>query len=97
VTLIRDARPDEALALEALQRRSSDVWEDDRASLAEHPDAIEPPHQAVAELRVRVAVETAGELLGFSIVLPVRDGRCANASASRPPAGPRLASETPRA
>ena len=55
--LIRDARPDEASALEALQRRSSDVWEEYRAQLAANPDAIEPPHQAIADGRVRVAVD----------------------------------------
>ena len=76
VELIRDARPDEALALEALQRRSSDVWESDRASLAAHPDAIEPPHRAIAEGRVRVAVDASGRRLGFSVVLTVTDGRC---------------------
>ena len=40
---IRDALPDEAAALEALQRRSSDVWEEYRAQLAANPDAIEAP------------------------------------------------------
>ena len=54
---IRDARPDEASALEALQRRSSDVWEEYRAQLAAHPDAIAPPHHAIAEGRVRVAAD----------------------------------------
>jgi ribosomal protein S18 acetylase RimI-like enzyme len=76
VELIRDARPDEAAALEALQRRSSDVWEEDRARLAANPDAIEPPHEAIAAGRVRVAVAASGRRLGFSVVLPVRDGRC---------------------
>jgi lactoylglutathione lyase len=76
VDRIRDALPDEASALEALQRRASDVWEDDRVHLAAHPDAIEPPHQAIAEGRVRVAVDTSGGRLGFSVVLPVADGRC---------------------
>ena len=74
--LIRDARPDEASALEALQRRASDVWEEDRAQLAAHPDAIEPPHRAIADGRVRVAVAASGRPLGFSVVLPVSDGRC---------------------
>jgi ribosomal protein S18 acetylase RimI-like enzyme len=74
--LIRDARPDEASALEALQRRSSDVWEEYRAQLAANPDAIEPPHQAIADGRVRVAVDASGRRLGFSAVLPLRDGRC---------------------
>lgn len=76
VDAIRDARPDEAFALEALQRRSSDVWEEYRAPLAEHPDAIEPPHEAIAHGRVRVAVDASGGLLGFSVVLPVEEGRC---------------------
>ena len=76
VALIRDARPDEALALEALQRRASDVWEEYRAQLAAHPDAITPPHQAIADGRVRVAFDAAGRRLGFSTVLPVHERRC---------------------
>ena len=76
VALIRDARADEAFALEALQRRASDVWEEYRAQLAAHPDAITPPHQAIAEGRVRVAVDAAGRRLGFSTVLPVHGRRC---------------------
>lgn len=76
VDRIRDARPDEALALEALHRRSSNVWDEDRAHLAAHPDAIEPPHQAIQEQRVRVAVDVDGRPLGFSVVLPVEDGGC---------------------
>jgi lactoylglutathione lyase len=73
---IRDALPDDAVALEALQRRSSDVWEEYRAQLAAHPDAIEPPHRAIAEGRVRVAVDASQRRLGFSVVLPVENGRC---------------------
>ena len=42
VDAIRDARPDEAPALAALQRRSADVWDEYRAQLAANPDAIEP-------------------------------------------------------
>lgn len=76
VKLIRDARPDEASALERLQRRSSDVWEEYRAQLAANPDAIQPPHQAIADRRVRVAVDAFGRRLGFSVVLPIRGGRC---------------------
>ena len=63
VASIGEVRPDEALALEALQRRSSDVWEEYRAQLAAHPDAIAPPHQAIAEGRVRVAVDASGRRL----------------------------------
>jgi ribosomal protein S18 acetylase RimI-like enzyme len=76
VASIRDGRPDDACALEALQRRASDVWEEYRAQLADHPDAIAPPHQAIAEERVRVAVDATERLLGFSSVLPVEDRRC---------------------
>jgi len=74
--VIRNARPDEALALESLQRRSSDVWEEYRAQLAAHPDAIAPPHQAIAERRARVAVDVSGCPLGFSVVLAIENGRC---------------------
>jgi hypothetical protein len=76
VALIRDARPDEALALEALQRRASDVWEECGEQLAAHPDAITPPHRAIAEGRVRVAFDAAGRRLGLSTVLPLHDRRC---------------------
>ena len=68
--------PDEALTLEALHRRSSDVWNEDREHLAAHPDAITPPHEAIAEGRVRVAVDGHGRILGFSIVLTVEDAAC---------------------
>jgi ribosomal protein S18 acetylase RimI-like enzyme len=76
VARIRAAQPDEASALEALQRRAADVWKEYRAQLAAHPDAIEPPHEAIAEGRVRVAVDASGHRLGFSVVLPIEDGRC---------------------
>jgi ribosomal protein S18 acetylase RimI-like enzyme len=66
---IRDARPAEAAALASLHRRSSDVWEDSRALLAAHPEVIEPPHRAIAEGRVRVAVAASGRRLGFSVEL----------------------------
>jgi len=76
VERIRDALTDEASALEALQRRSSDVWEEYRAQLAANQDAIEPPHLAIAEGRVRVAVDASQRRLGFSVMTPVEDGRC---------------------
>lgn len=71
---IRDAQPDEGPELEALQRRASDVWEQYRASLAAHPDAIALPPGAVAEGRVRIAVGATGRRLGFSVVLSPTDG-----------------------
>ena len=73
---IRDALHDEAIVLEALQRRSSDVWEEHRAELAAHPGAIEAPDRSIAEGRVRVAVDASARLLGFATALPVADGRC---------------------
>jgi ribosomal protein S18 acetylase RimI-like enzyme len=76
VDRIRDAQLDDAVALEGLHRRSSDVWDEDRVHLAACPEAIEPPHQAIREGRVRVAVDDAGRRLGFSVVLPVADGTC---------------------
>jgi GNAT superfamily N-acetyltransferase len=76
VERIRDAVPAEAGALEALHRRSSDVWEEYREQLATHPDAIDAPDQAIAEGRVRVAVDAAERRLGFSVVRPVEAGRC---------------------
>ena len=72
---IRDARRAEAAALASLQRRSSDVWEEYRAQLAANPGVIEPPHQAIAEGRVRVAVDASQRRLGFSVVLAPEDGR----------------------
>ena len=72
---VRDARPAEAAALAALQRRSSDVWEEYRAQLAANPGVIEPPHEAIAEGRVRVAVDASGRRLGFSVVLAPEGGR----------------------
>jgi ribosomal protein S18 acetylase RimI-like enzyme len=72
---IRDARPAEAAALASLQRRSSDVWEEYRAQLAAHPGVIEPPHRAIAEGRVRVAVDASQRRLGFSVVLAPEGGR----------------------
>ena len=51
---IRNATATEA-PLEALQRRSSDVWEEHRAQLAANPDAIELPHETP---------------VGFSVLVP---------------------------
>jgi GNAT superfamily N-acetyltransferase len=76
VARIRDGRPDDALALEALHRRSANVWAEYRDQLAAHPDAIVAPHEAIADGRVRVAVDASDRLLGFSVVLPLEDSRC---------------------
>jgi ribosomal protein S18 acetylase RimI-like enzyme len=73
--VIREARPTERDALEALQRRSSDVWEQFREQLAEHPDAIELPASFIDSGCVRVAVDDDDIAIGFSVVIPGEDGR----------------------
>jgi GNAT superfamily N-acetyltransferase len=67
---IRDARVAEAPLLEALQRRSSDIWEAYREQLAAHPDAIELPQSVIESGWVRVAVTEDDALIGFSVVIP---------------------------
>jgi GNAT superfamily N-acetyltransferase len=73
--VIRDARPDEVAALEELQRRASDVWEEYREQLAEHPDAIALDPALVSAGRVRV-FEKDGLRVGFSVLLPPREEAC---------------------
>ncbi len=72
---IRDARPGERDALEALQRRSSDVWVQFREQLVAHPDAIELPLSFIDNGYVRVAVDGEDTAIGFSVVIPGEDGR----------------------
>ena len=69
----RLAVPAERSALEELQRRASLMWEEDRAALLANPDAIELPLEQVTGGRTVVA-ESAGQLLGFAVVLPREDG-----------------------
>jgi GNAT superfamily N-acetyltransferase len=56
--------------LEALQRRSADVWEEYRVQLAANPDAIELPQSFIDNGWVRVAVDDDGAPIGFSVVIP---------------------------
>ena len=56
--------------LEALQRRSSDVWEAYREQLAANPDAIELPQAFIDSGWVRVAVGVEETPVGFSVVVP---------------------------
>jgi GNAT superfamily N-acetyltransferase len=72
--IIRDAAPFEAGALEDLQRRASDVWEQFRERLAAHPDAIELPAAFIENGWVRLATSGDGTLLGFSVVIPSSSG-----------------------
>ncbi len=71
---IRDARVTEADLLEALQRRSSDVWEQYRQQLEAHPEAIELPPSFIDNNWVRVAIADDDEAIGFSVVIPSDDG-----------------------
>jgi GNAT superfamily N-acetyltransferase len=74
--VVRDAVLDERMALEQLQRRASMVWEADREMLLAHPDAIELPADQIRAGRVRVASQTDGRSVGFSVLLPVSEGAC---------------------
>jgi GNAT superfamily N-acetyltransferase len=65
--------PAEHGALEELQRRASLAWEEDRAMLLAHPDAIELPVEQITDGRTIVA-EGSRVLLGFAVVLRRDDG-----------------------
>lgn len=71
--MIRNATVAEAAGLEALQRRSSDVWEEYREQLATHSDAIELPQTFIDNGWVRVAAGDDDVPLGFSVVIPTDD------------------------
>ena len=70
---IRDAAAAEGPSLEALQRRSSDVWDAYRDLLAANPDAIELPQTFIDCGWVRVAVVDGETPIGFSVVVPMDD------------------------
>jgi GNAT superfamily N-acetyltransferase len=65
--MIRDARPYEREALEALQRRSSVHEPMYREQLEAHPEAIELPAEQIGDGLVRVA-ERAGVVVGFAVL-----------------------------
>lgn len=67
--LIRTASPSERSIVEALQRRASLVWEEDRDALLAHPDATTIPAAQVEDGHVRVAVSD-GRIVGFHVLLP---------------------------
>lgn len=70
---IREARAEEAAALEDLQRHASLQWDEYRADLLAHPDAIEVEPNDVEGGGFRVAVR-GDRRLGFSAVLDPVDG-----------------------
>ena len=71
--LVRLARRDERQALEELQRRASLEWEDHRADLMAHPDAVVLPADQIEAGRVHVA-DIQGRIGGFCVVLARSDG-----------------------
>jgi len=76
VAAIRFATPGEREALGDLHRRSSLVWEEDRANLEAHPEVFGIPAEATSGQRVRVAVDEEGAVLGFSVVADAGEGVC---------------------
>jgi GNAT superfamily N-acetyltransferase len=73
VDAIRPGSAAEREQLEALQRRASLIWDEDRANILEHPDAIEVPTEHLAAGWVRVAVRN-GTIVGFATLLPTGHG-----------------------
>jgi len=76
MTPITCAEPRHHDALCRLHRSSSMVWEEDRAALESHPDALGVPLRAIADGRVRVALGEQGELRGFSVTSDTGAGAC---------------------
>jgi len=73
---IRFATAADGPALDALHRRSSFVWEEDRANLEAHPDALGVPRERIDSRQVCVAVDEGGALLGFSGISDGGEGVC---------------------
>ena len=71
---LRDAAREEAAGLEALQRRSSAIWDQYREQLAAHPDAIELPQNFIDSGWVRVATGAGDTPVAFSVVIPAQEG-----------------------
>lgn len=71
--IIRTAKVSEREMLEALQWRASLANEEHQADLLAHPDAIALPVEHITEGCTLVA-ERAGDILGFSVILPRDDG-----------------------
>ncbi|MHC1558771.1 GNAT family N-acetyltransferase [Actinomycetospora sp. C-140] len=71
--LLRWAREDEVAVLEDVQREASLIWDEYRADLLAHPEAIEVPRGQVRSPGIRVH-EQDGAVTGFAAVLPLPDG-----------------------
>jgi GNAT superfamily N-acetyltransferase len=70
---IRWAREEEVALLEEVQREASLIWDEYRADLLAHPEAIEVPRAQVRSPGIRVH-ELDGAVTGFAAVLPLPDG-----------------------
>ena len=66
VAAIRTATLEDGAALDDLHRRSSFVWEEDRADLEAHPEALGVPRERIVAGGVRIAIDGDGAMLGFS-------------------------------
>jgi GNAT superfamily N-acetyltransferase len=67
---ITTAEPADRTELEALMRRSSEVWPAYREQLAAHPEVIVVPDESLRAGHVRAAYDEEGYLVGFSAVVP---------------------------
>jgi GNAT superfamily N-acetyltransferase len=67
---IRTARRDESDSLREIHRRASYIWPEDEANLDANPDIFGVDPAAMAAGRVRVAVDRAGEPVGFATWRP---------------------------
>jgi N-acetylglutamate synthase-like GNAT family acetyltransferase len=76
IAQIRYAEVQDRRALGNLHRRSSLVWEEDRPMLEAHPEVFGVAPEAIAEGRVRVAVNRDGQLVGFATVTVAEAGVC---------------------
>jgi GNAT superfamily N-acetyltransferase len=72
---VHDARPNERMTLEDLQRRASLHATTYRDQLVAHPDAIELPAEHIDAGLVRVA-ECEGATVGFAVLLPTDQAGC---------------------
>jgi GNAT superfamily N-acetyltransferase len=76
VETIRPAEPSEADALTELHRRSSSIWTEDLPFFEQHPEIFGVSAEAIAEQRVRVALDARGRRLGFATIRLRPDGAC---------------------
>ena len=67
---IRTARQDEADSLREIHRRASYIWPEDAPHLEANPDIFGVDATAIAAGRVRVALDTTGNPLGFATWRP---------------------------